>query len=374
MSTEQLRFTLSLDTSGVDTGAAKAAKSLRDVEKAASQVGTTTAKAGTEASTGLGKTATAAGSAEKSVAKAGAAAQKAGKEAAKGGEEAAKGWGKFSEAAQSADWGKVTGGLAAVGVAMALPVGAAVKEFATFDQAMSGVASTGDDARASIDQLREAAMSAGSDTAFSATEAANAVEELTRAGVSAADTLDGGLDGALDLAAAGTIEVADAAGIASTAMTQFGLSGKDIPHVADLLAAGAGKAMGGVDDLGMALKQGGLVASQFGLSIEETVGGLSAFASAGLLGSDAGTSLKTMLLALANPSGEAAKLMAELGINAFDAQGQFVGLEGLAGQLKAGMEGLTDAQRNQALATIFGTDAIRPASILYEQGAEGIRS
>ena len=62
MSTEQLRFTLSLDTSGVDTGAAKAAKSLRDVEKAASQVGTTTAKAGTEASTGLGKTATAAGS------------------------------------------------------------------------------------------------------------------------------------------------------------------------------------------------------------------------------------------------------------------------------------------------------------------------
>ena len=62
----------------------------------------------------------------------------------------------------------------------------------------------------------------------------------------------------------------------SDVMTQFGLSGKDIPHVADLLAAGAGKAMGGVDDLGVALKQGGLVASQFGLSIEETVGGLSA--------------------------------------------------------------------------------------------------
>lgn len=374
MSTEQLRFTLSLDTSGVDQGAAKASKSLRDVEKAASHVGTTTAKAGAEASTGLGKTATAAGTAEKSVTKAGAAASKAGKEAAKGGEEAAKGWAKFSEAAQSADWGKVTGGLAAVGVAMALPVGAAVKEFATFDQAMSGVASTGDDARASIDQLREAAMSAGADTAFSATEAANAVEELARAGVSAADTLGGGLAGSLDLAAAGTIEVADAAGIASTAMTQFKLSGKDIPHVADLLAAGAGKAMGGVDDLGMALKQSGLVASQFGLSIEETVGGLAAFASAGLLGSDAGTSLKTMLLALANPTGKSKQLLDELGISAYDAQGQFVGLEGLAGQLKAGMEGLTDAQRQQALATIFGTDAIRPASILYEQGAEGIRT
>ena len=99
---------------------------------------------------------------------------------------------------------------------MALPVGAAVKEFATFDQAMSGVASTGDDARASIDQLREAAMSAGSDTAFSATEAANAVEELARAGVSASDILGGGLDGALDLAAAGTIEVAEIIEIGST--------------------------------------------------------------------------------------------------------------------------------------------------------------
>ena len=273
---------------------------------------------------------------------------------------------------QTQAWTSAGTAVAAVGAAVTGIGALAVREFATFDQAMSGVASTGADAKNNIEALREAAITAGADTAFSATEAAQGLEELARAGVSADDSLSGGLTGALDLAAAGQIAVADAAGIASTAMQQFALSGQEVPHVADLLAAGAGKAMGGVDELGAALKQSGLVASQFGLSIEETVGGLSAFASAGLLGSDAGTSFKSMLLALANPAGKSAKLMSELGINAYDAQGKFIGLEGLAGQLQSQLSGLTEAQRQQTLAQIFGTDAIRAASILYEEGAEGI--
>jgi TP901 family phage tail tape measure protein len=98
------------------------------------------------------------------------------------------------------------------------------------------------------------------------------------------------------------LDVADAAQIAATALTQFKLEGSDIPHVADLLAAGAGKAQGSVDDLSQALNQGGLVASQAGQSIEDTTGVLAAFAAAGLIGSDAGTSLKTALIALEKPS------------------------------------------------------------------------
>ena len=284
--------------------------------------------------------------------------------------------GKLAQSArlQSDAWTTAGTAMAGAGVAIAGIGVLAVREFAAFDQAMSGVASTGDDARQSIDALRDAAIRLGADTVFSATEAAQGLEELARAGVSADDALAGGLAGSLDLAAAGSIGVADAAGIASTAMTQFKLTGDQIPHLADLLAAGAGKAMGGVDDLGMAMKQGGLVASQFGLSIEETVGGLSAFAAAGLLGSDAGTAMKSMLLALANPSKESAQLMAELGINAYDASGQFVGLEGLAGQLQERMGGLDDATRQAALAQIFGTDAIRSASILYENGAAGVEA
>lgn len=220
--------------------------------------------------------------------------------------------------------------------------------------------------------LREAALEAGARTVFSATEAAGAIENLAKAGVSTADILGGGLDGALDLAAAGGLEVADAAEIAATALTQFNLEGSDMTHVADLLAAAAGKAQGDVTDMSFALKQSGLVAAQFGLSIEETTGTLAAFASAGLLGSDAGTSFRSMLLHLGNPTAKSATLMKELGIAAYDAQGNFVGMASLAEQLATKLGPLPQAQRDAALATIFGSDAIRAANILYNQGAEGI--
>ena len=178
-----------------------------------------------------------------------------------------------------------------VGAVAAVGFGVAAKASADFEQAMSYVKATGQDAAANFDALREAAVQMGAETAFSSSEAASGIENLLKAGVSATDVLGGGLKGSLDLAAAGSMAVGEASEIAATALTQFNLSGRDVPHVADLLAAGAGKAQGEVSDLGAALKQSGLVASQFGLSIEETVGGLSAFASAGLLGSDAGTSL-----------------------------------------------------------------------------------
>lgn len=268
----------------------------------------------------------------------------------------------------------ITTGLGALGLAAVAGAGLAVRAFANFDEAMSHVAATGEDARGSIDALRQAALDAGAETAYSATEAANAIEELAKAGVSAEDILAGGLDGALDLAAAGGIEVAQAAEIAASAMTQFGLSGDDMVHVADLLAAGAGKAQGGVRELGMALGQVGLVADQTGLTIEETTGGLAAFASAGLLGSDAGTSMKTMLQRLTPTSKEAADEMARLGVSAYDSQGQFIGLAEFAGNLQNALRDLTPEQRNAAMATIFGSDAVRAASILYEQGEPGIRN
>jgi TP901 family phage tail tape measure protein len=262
----------------------------------------------------------------------------------------------------------VATGVGAVGVA----VGAAVAKFADFDQAMSNVEAATHESAEGMAALREAALEAGADTAYSASEAAGAIENLAKAGVATEDIIGGGLAGALDLAAAGSMDVADAAETAATAMVQFNLEGDDMTHVADLLAAAAGKAQGDVTDMAYALKQSGLVAAQMGLSIEETTGALAAFASAGLIGSDAGTSLRTMLLRLANPAGEAADLMSQLGINAYDAQGQFVGMQDLAGQLQAKLGGLTQAQRDAALATIFGSDAIRAANVLFTQGADGI--
>ncbi|QHF19833.1 phage tail tape measure protein [Rathayibacter sp. VKM Ac-2762] len=259
-----------------------------------------------------------------------------------------------------------------VGVVAVAAVGLAVSKFAEFDKAMSGVAASTHESTANMGLLRDAALEAGAETVFSATEAAGAINELAKAGVSTKDILGGGLTGALSLASAGSLDVADAAEIAATAMTQFGLKGSEVPHIADLLAAGAGKAQGSVEDLSQALNQGGLVASQAGFSIEETTGTLAAFAAAGLVGSDAGTSLKTAILALQNPSEKARGVMEDYGLSVYDSSGNMLSFSDIAGQLESKLGGLTDEQRNAALATIFGNDAVRAANVLYSNGADGI--
>jgi TP901 family phage tail tape measure protein len=279
----------------------------------------------------------------------------------------------LDQAAQKGHLDKVADTAGVVGIGLAGMAGVAIKAAADFDKAMSGVEAATHASAGEISKLRAAALQAGKDTQYSATEAAQGITELSKAGVSTADILGGGLKGALSLAAAGQIDVGQAAETAASAMTQFGLSGKDIPHVADLLAAAAGKAQGSVGDMGYALKQSGLVAAQFGLSVEDTTGTLAAFASAGLTGSDAGTSFKTMLLALANPAAKTKDAMDELGISAYDAQGKFVGITGLAQQLHDKLANLTQAQRDQTLAMIFGTDAIRGANVLYKEGGQGIQ-
>lgn len=299
---------------------------------------------------------------------AGKASEQASKVSADGAAKAAEAAKKHQAALENV--GQVATG---VGLAAVAGVGLAIKSYADFDKQMSSVKAATHETAGNMDLLKQAAISAGAETAFSATEAAQGIEELAKAGVSTKDILNGGLAGALDLAAAGGQSVAESAEIAASALTQFGLSGEKVPHVADLLSAAAGKAQGSVSDMGAALNQVGLVAAQTGLTIEETTGGLAAFASAGLTGSDAGTSFKTMLAALTPNSEAAATAMSELGISAYDSQGNFVGLSEFAGQLRDSLSGLTDEQRNSTLETIFGSDAVRAASVLYEQGAEGVQ-
>lgn len=284
-------------------------------------------------------------------------------------------WGKLTAAQRNNEqaWSNLSTTALVAGGTMVAAVGGIVAKYASFDKAMSAVKASTHASGEEMEKLRELAMRAGADTAYSGEEAAAGINELAKAGVSTNDILRGGLNGALSLAAAGQIEVGDAAELAATAMTQFNLEGKDLGHVADLLAAGAGKAQGSVGDMGHALKQSGLVAAQAGISIEETVGTLSAFASAGLVGSDAGTSFKTMLQKLQNPSKEAQGALDELGISMYDANGEFVGMTSLADQLKTSMQDLTPAQRDAAMATIFGADAVRAANVLYAQGGEGIQ-
>jgi TP901 family phage tail tape measure protein len=280
--------------------------------------------------------------------------------------------GQIDKASKTGKLDKVADSALKLGVVGAAAFIGIVKSAADFDKQMSAVSAATHASTQDMALLRAAALQAGKDTQYSATQAADGITQLSKAGISTADILGGGLKGALSLAAAGQLAVGDAAEIAASALTQFKLQGKDVPHVADLLAAAAGKAQGSVQDMGMALNQSGLVAAQFGLSIEDTTGVLAEFANAGLTGSDAGTSLKTMLLALANPTGQTRDLMHQLGISFYDATGKFIGFNGVAQVLQTRLKGLTDAQRQQALGQIFGNDAIRSASILYTDGAAGV--
>lgn len=241
-----------------------------------------------------------------------------------------------------------------------------------YSEALGELKAATKDSAEGFDEFAVAAENTGKSLGASSKQAIEAEVALAKAGVSTANILNGALTGALTLAASGNMAVADAAEIAAATMTQFKLEGEDVVHIADLLAAGAGKAQGEVSDLSQALKQAGLVASQTGLSVDDTVGSLAAFASAGLLGSDAGTSFRTMLLRLTPQSKEAADEMKRLGLNAFDSKGEFIGITKFAGQLKDQLSGLTTEQRNSALATIFGSDSIRAANVLYTQGADGI--
>lgn len=261
-----------------------------------------------------------------------------------------------------------------VGLVAAAGLGAAIVKAANFDQAMSNVQAATMESAANMELFRKAALDAGAETVFSATESAAAIEELSKAGVSTADILSGGLQGALDLAAAGQLEVAEAAEYTATALNQFQLAGDQATHVADLLAAGAGKAQGEVSDMANALNYAGVPASNLGVTIEETAGAVALLASNGIIGEQAGTSLRGMLASLTSPSKVAAKEMERLGISVFDTQGKFVGFDGIAGQLQARMSGLTDAERANALGKIFGNEQLQAANVLYREGEEGVKA
>lgn len=286
--------------------------------------------------------------------------------------------GKFDSFVKSAGTtgektGRILRALAIGAGAVAVAVGVnAARHFAAFDEAMAAVRANVTENVDELKKLETAALDAGHSGMFSATKAANAINELGKAGVSVKDIIGGGLKGALDLAAAGEMNAADAAELTASALNQFGLAGSKASHVADLLAAGANMAQGGVQDMGEALKNVGVNAHILGMSVEETVGALTLFASKGLVGSDAGTKFNAMLQNLVAPSIRAQGTIKKLGLEVYDSQGRFVGLAGVAQQLHDKLGHLTQAQRNAALGRIFSNAALTTANTLYEQGAKGV--
>lgn len=272
-------------------------------------------------------------------------------------------------------------GMGAAALIIAGGFAVAAKSVIDFDKRLSAIkavsGATGDE----MDRLRAKALQLGSDTSFSASEAALAMEELVKAGLSVEEVLNGAADATVALAAAGEVDLPAAAAIASNAMNQFGLAAKDLPRVADLIAGAANASAIDVGEFGFSLSQVGAVAHLAGQTFEDTATAIALLGNAGIKGSDAGTSLKTFLSNLVPTTNTAKNAFKELGLvvgksgNAFiDAKGNYKSLADIAGILNKATAGLSESQKQVALETIFGSDAIRAAAVIAENGAVGFNT
>lgn len=254
----------------------------------------------------------------------------------------------------------------------------AVKNYSDFTAQLSQIkAVTGLDAEA-MDAVKEKALELGADTQFSSTEAAQGMTELLKAGVSVKDVLGDASQAALDLAAAGQLSLPEAAEIMSTAMNAFHMD--DATHAADVLVGAANASATGVQELKYSLSAVSAVAAGVSMSFDDTNTALAVFANNGLKGSDAGTSLKTMLMNLSPQTKQATEEMQRLGLltdegtsKFFDQEGHLRSLSDIAGLLQDHLSGLTDEEKMNALSTMFGSDAIRGGMIMLREGAKGVK-
>ncbi|MGX5426954.1 phage tail tape measure protein [Bacillus cereus] len=312
----------------------------------------------------------------------------------------------------------------------------AVEESMNFEQQMANIKAVSGATGQEMSKLSELAVKYGEDTKYSSVEAGKGIEELIKAGVSLTDIINGGLEGALNLASAGELELGEAAEIASTALNAFKRDGLSVTDAANLLAGAANASATDVHELKYGLSASAAVAAGAGMTFKDTSTALAVFAQNGLKGSDAGTSLKTMLMRLNPSTKEAYNKMKDLGLITYNAQagfdflvkngvtpasrsvgdievalekyvmktegvkkwnekcdttfrelatssaflsskfydqeGHIQSLENISGILHESMKDLTDQQRSMALETLFGSDAVRGATILFNEGSQGV--
>lgn len=277
--------------------------------------------------------------------------------------------------------GRLADGMVNMGQKMSLGITAplaalsavAFKSSADFEKTMAQVGIAADAAGGEVDELTKLAEKMGAETVFSAQDAADAMLALAKGGLTVAQIKAGALQSTLTLAAAGGIELGAAADYMANGLNMFGLDASKAGDVSAALAGAANASTASIESMGLALSQVGPGAKLAGLSLQETTAALAAFDNAGIKGSDAGTSLKTMLLGLVPQTDAAKEAMQDLGLKFTDNNGKFDSLATIAQKLKDKLGGLSAEQQQVALKTMFGTDAFRAAAILMQEGEAGIK-
>lgn len=250
---------------------------------------------------------------------------------------------------------------------------ATTKSGMEYESAMGTLNAVSGETAEAMAKAAERARELGNDVALPGTSAATATAamvELAKGGMTVQEAMDAAR-GTIALAAAAQIDGGQAAEIQAAALNTFSLKADQAGRVADVLANSANASAAELTDIAQGMQQGGTVAAQFGLSLEDTAAALGMFANSGIQGSDAGTLLKTSLLALTDQGKPAQAAIKELGLTVYDSQGKFVGYSSLMGQLEKASKRMTDEQYQAATATLFGSDAMRMAGIAAKQGQAG---
>ena len=267
--------------------------------------------------------------------------------------------------------GKVAGTAMKAAAAASAAATAAVAGFAAtsvktgmeFDSAMSQVAATMGKTTDEIQELRDFAQEMGATTAFSATQAAEALNYMALAGYDA-ETSIAMLPNVLNLAAAGSIDLASASDMITDAQSALGLTLEQTNAMVDQMAAASSKSNTSVAQLGEAILTVGGTAQYMAGGTQELNTVLGVLADNGIKGAEGGTHLRNMLLKLSAPTADATKLLNNLGVQVFDAQGNMRSFTEIFPELNAAMSSLTDQERLDAMATLFNSRDIASATAL----------
>lgn len=245
----------------------------------------------------------------------------------------------------------------------------AVKAGMDFDSAMSQVAATMGTSVDEIGELRDFAQQMGSTTAFSATQAAESLNYMALAGYDATKSMEM-LPTVLDLAAAGGIGLAYASDMVTDASSALGLTTEQTALMVDQMAMASSKSNTSVSQLGEAMLTIGATARNVSGGTEELATMLGVLADNGIKGSEGGTHLRNILLAM-NPTTEAAaKAWEMLGVATYDAYGNLRPMPDVMTDLAAAMDGMTDEEKNQTIASMFNKTDLAAVNALLGTSAE----
>lgn len=228
----------------------------------------------------------------------------------------------------------------------------------SFDSAMSQVAATMGTTVDKIGNVKAKAEEMGRTTKYTATEAAEGMNILAQAGLSADEQISG-IGTVLNLASAGAMSLEESASYTAGAVKGFGDSMSNASYYADLMAKGATLANTDVRGLGEAFSGSAATAKNYGQAADSVTLSLLRLAEQNVTGSEASTALNRAMADLYTPTDDASKALDQLGVSAYKSNGEAKDFNDLVDELNSSLQGMTAEQKNNALATIFTTQGLQ---------------